>query len=378
MAYSAQVYRILLASPGDVGEERDAVEAELVSWGRLRSGDTGVLLQAVRWETDVMPELGDRPQAIINRQIGDACDAVIAIFWTRLGTSTGVAVSGSVEEIERAVKAGKQVLLYFSRRPVDPSQIDHDQHKALGAFKQDYLKLGIAREFASVDEFRRLLRDDLERLAQRVLASESAKMKEAATQAQHAVESEVRQQEDVLARLQRIEEKFASMNASQPIGPTRPPSSLGAAPTLGVALAELAAMVRNNFVKAQHRSRWSEAKANLLAGYTAYKAFIQKHDRFPSTLAEAGFAPASGTRYAYFGSYDDVVGGDGDNNREQLIRDGRAEMLRRGLRPHSGKIAFELVAVGRGLLGAGFEIWTIDDARLRRHVTAEEGEQNDW
>jgi hypothetical protein len=37
MTYSAQVYRILIASPGDVREERDVVEAELNSWPSARS-----------------------------------------------------------------------------------------------------------------------------------------------------------------------------------------------------------------------------------------------------------------------------------------------------------------------------------------------------
>jgi len=58
--------------------------------------------------------MGDRPQAILNKQLGEISNILIGIFWTRLGTHTGQAESGTVEEIEEFMKAGKPVLLYFS------------------------------------------------------------------------------------------------------------------------------------------------------------------------------------------------------------------------------------------------------------------------
>jgi hypothetical protein len=57
------------------------------------------------------------------------------MFWTKMGTSTGVAESGTVEEIDQFVAAGRPALLYFSRRPIDPDKIDLKQHKKLGQFK---------------------------------------------------------------------------------------------------------------------------------------------------------------------------------------------------------------------------------------------------
>ena len=58
------------------------------------------MLEPVGWETHSVPELGDRPQAIINRQILRESDLLIAVFWTRIGTATGAHPSGTVEEIE--------------------------------------------------------------------------------------------------------------------------------------------------------------------------------------------------------------------------------------------------------------------------------------
>ncbi len=82
-----------------------------------------------------LPETGRRPQEAINRQLVQECDILVGMFWTKLGTATGVAESGTVEEIDQFVAAGKQAMLYFSSRPIDPNKIDLKQHRKLRAFK---------------------------------------------------------------------------------------------------------------------------------------------------------------------------------------------------------------------------------------------------
>jgi hypothetical protein len=57
------------------------------------------------------------------------CDLVIAIFWTRLGTKTPRADSGTVEEISEHANAGKPALVYFSSRNVDPRKINIKRYK---------------------------------------------------------------------------------------------------------------------------------------------------------------------------------------------------------------------------------------------------------
>lgn len=52
-------------------------------------------------------------------QLVDKCDMAVGVFWTRLGTPTDLAASGTVEEIERLGQADKIVMLYFSRAKVD-------------------------------------------------------------------------------------------------------------------------------------------------------------------------------------------------------------------------------------------------------------------
>ena len=109
------------------------------------------------------PRSGVRPQGAINAQIVQTCDMLIGMFWTKLGTSTGVAESGTVEEINQFVEQQKPALLYFSNRPVDPGKIDLKQHRKLKAFKDETYRQALVGSFDSVIELRTTLLGDLTR-----------------------------------------------------------------------------------------------------------------------------------------------------------------------------------------------------------------------
>src|SRR6266852_2885349 len=98
-----------------------------------------------------MPQSGLRPQEAINRQLVSRCDILVGMFWTKLGTSTGVAESGTVEEIDQFVAAGKPALLYFSSRPIDPNKIDLKQHRKLRSFKSATYKKALVGSISGID-----------------------------------------------------------------------------------------------------------------------------------------------------------------------------------------------------------------------------------
>jgi hypothetical protein len=66
------------------------------------------VIQLVRWKTDSAPAAGERQQAIINGQALDTSDILVGIFWSRFGSPTGVAESGTEEEIHRSVSLGRR------------------------------------------------------------------------------------------------------------------------------------------------------------------------------------------------------------------------------------------------------------------------------
>lgn len=157
MPWQATVYRILIASPSDVTNERKAIQEVIHSWNAVNSRKYGVMLEPVLWETHATPEMGDRPQAIINKQLVEDCDILIGTFWTRIGTHTGKAESGTIEEIEKFIDDDKPVLLYFSSAPVVPDSIDPDQYKRLMNFKKKCKREGLVSEYDSIGELREKL-----------------------------------------------------------------------------------------------------------------------------------------------------------------------------------------------------------------------------
>src|SRR6266446_5603639 len=100
MPYDSRVYRVLIASPSDVIEEREIAIRVIQDWNNLNSHTRRLVILPLRWETHAAPEYNIRPQEAINRQIVDDCDLLIGVFWTKLGTPTGDADSGTLEEIE--------------------------------------------------------------------------------------------------------------------------------------------------------------------------------------------------------------------------------------------------------------------------------------
>src|SRR4051794_36486416 len=103
MPFQSTVFQVLVAGPSDVSEERSIVYEELLEWTRSHLQAERVVLWPLHWETDSHPEVGGDPQSLLNQQIVDSCDAIIAVFGTRIGAATPRALSGTVEEIFRLV-----------------------------------------------------------------------------------------------------------------------------------------------------------------------------------------------------------------------------------------------------------------------------------
>jgi hypothetical protein len=161
VSFKSETYRVLIASPSDLEEERRVATEAINDWNAQHAAAEATVLLPVKWETHATPEAGIRPQGAINRQLVETSDLLIGMFWTKLGTGTGVAQSGTVEEIDQFVSAGKPAMLYFSSRPIDPNRIDMKQQKRLRDFKSETYKAALVGSFASISELYKLLLRDL-------------------------------------------------------------------------------------------------------------------------------------------------------------------------------------------------------------------------
>ena len=154
MAQTGTIFRALIASPSDCAHERKIIPEVISAWNAVHSVSSAAIIEPVLWETHSRPGMGGRPQELINHQLVAHCDLVIGAFWTRLGTPTGVAESGTAEEIEHFREAGKPVLLYFSSTPVVPESLDADQYKALSQYKERLGQQGLYSKYETLADFR--------------------------------------------------------------------------------------------------------------------------------------------------------------------------------------------------------------------------------
>ena len=154
MAYQVTVIPIMIASPGDVAEEREVIRTVIHDWNDVNASISRVMLASVGWETHSSPELGARPQELINSRILKDCDLLVGVFWTRLGTPTGKSQSGTVEEIEEHVAAGKPAMIYFSSRPVAPESIDADQYAQVKTIREKWKREGLIETYDNITDFR--------------------------------------------------------------------------------------------------------------------------------------------------------------------------------------------------------------------------------
>lgn len=154
MAYLANVYRVMVASPGDLAEERNVIKEVIQDWNIINSSEKSIVLLPVGWETHSAPSMGKHPQEVINKQVLENSDLLIGVFWTRIGTPTGNYVSGTVEEIDRHIKSGKPAMLYFSTVPVRLDSIEHEQYEQLKRFKEECLSRGLVETFDSISELK--------------------------------------------------------------------------------------------------------------------------------------------------------------------------------------------------------------------------------
>jgi nucleoside 2-deoxyribosyltransferase len=175
MSYQAEVYEILISSPSDVVEECKIVFEEINKWNQNFSKSNQIVFLPVNWQTHSIPESGERIQETLNKQIVRDSDVLIAIFWTRIGSPTGIAESGTIEEINEFINAGKPVSIYFSKLPKHQDQIDNLQYEKLKKFQGELYKNQkvLCAEFYSLENFGEMINKLFIRTAQKLKSTEN-------------------------------------------------------------------------------------------------------------------------------------------------------------------------------------------------------------
>jgi hypothetical protein len=140
--------RIFVLSPGDVQQERRAMERVVQGLNEDPSISEQAVITLWRWEDDATPELGKRPQDVINRQT-PPFEIYLGIMAARFGTPTDRYGSGTEEEFRLALERWKRsrvprILFYFNDAPqFSTKPEDAEQWPRVCRFRQEVEKLGI-------------------------------------------------------------------------------------------------------------------------------------------------------------------------------------------------------------------------------------------
>jgi Domain of unknown function (DUF4062) len=172
---SGKRIRVFVASPGDVQRERESLLGVVNELNRTCDSLLGqgfVRLELVRWETDTYSDVG-RPQAVITEQIGDY-DIFIGILWTRLGTPTGKAASGTIEEYETAYARWKRlrrphICFYFNVAASPPPRTESDAQQGveLVKFRERLASVVLVHEYDGAALFADTVRPQLAQIVGR-------------------------------------------------------------------------------------------------------------------------------------------------------------------------------------------------------------------
>jgi len=156
MSKNVTLYNLLISCPSDVKDEVELIKAAVDEFNELYADQLDIAIKTKHWKKSSYAQSGGKPQKLLNEQIVNDCDAAVAIFWTKFGSPTDEYGSGTEEEIEIMLQSGKQVFMYFSDKPISPSQMNSEEYKQIQAFREKYKDRGIYFTYSSGDEFKKM------------------------------------------------------------------------------------------------------------------------------------------------------------------------------------------------------------------------------
>ena len=147
MQQTISLYKLFLASPSDVKEERLIVESIINDFNNTYSSQLNARIELCSWEKSSYPSVGEYPQAVINSQIGDEYDIFLGILWTRFGSKTLNYESGTEEEFYRALEGNQKankvhIMMYFNIEGVPLDSLDIEQYSKVRSFQKRIAELG--------------------------------------------------------------------------------------------------------------------------------------------------------------------------------------------------------------------------------------------
>ena len=151
---SLVLVKLALCGPSDVEKEIGYAQKIIDDWNRINAEAREVTIKHFHWSADTFPDAAQSGQNAVNQQMINDAQIIVAIFWSRIGTPTAAAESGTVEEIRRGIAQNRKVLVYFSNLEPLPPSADESQVEKLWNFRQGLRATSSCWSFQSRSQFR--------------------------------------------------------------------------------------------------------------------------------------------------------------------------------------------------------------------------------
>ena len=160
--------KIFLASPSDVAKERSYVQDVIDEINGTIAPSKGVFLRVVS-SKDTFPGYDQDGQSVLNKQIGTMkeYEIFLGIMWSRVGTPTPRAESGTIEEFKRAVRANnrhdKPLIWFYFRQSATQLNTEEEleQRRKVVIFKKEIQWKALTHDYKNPSNFRDLFRKNI-------------------------------------------------------------------------------------------------------------------------------------------------------------------------------------------------------------------------
>lgn len=160
--FKADVYKIMVGAPSDIKSEIQITQSVMQKWNSLHSEKQKIVLLPLHWSLNAYPTSGKQPQKTINEQVVAKSDLLICIFGTRIGTPTEDFQSGTIEEINKHLIAGKPVMIFFKQSVSDIASIDLEQLSKLQSFKKSIQGEALYWDYKDDIEFEKIISEKIQ------------------------------------------------------------------------------------------------------------------------------------------------------------------------------------------------------------------------
>lgn len=150
----------MIGAPSDIKDEIQVACRVVNKWNNVYSESKQCVLFPLHWSFSSYPTSGLHPQKLLNKQLVDRSDFMLAFFGSKLGTPTDTDISGTVEEINEHLRAGRKVMVFF-RKQIDASEVDAEQFKKLQDYKRTIRDKVIWADYEDEHDLETLLYDKI-------------------------------------------------------------------------------------------------------------------------------------------------------------------------------------------------------------------------